>query len=299
MRSSVYRFRMDYLTHYPEFNPLLLFAQKYEFTAGEASPLRRCYAHVVVLNEAGKGMLTLDGKEVRVTPGTLVYIKAGAVHRWEADEREPMVHRCAYFDWKYVSRPHFHYQRNYFVRVDTFKPEMASPSPELNIHEVAQVSQVALWASYFDEMTPPPELLDVRGPIDALQFNGVFQTFLHRYLTFVRKPSPQFDPRIKKMIEAVERLPPDRGEERLYGMAREYGLGKSRFHDLFKKNTGYSPRDYLTRLKFRQATGDLIFSDLTITEIAHKYGYSSIHAFSKAFRTKMGMSPSEYRNTSW
>lgn len=295
MRIPVYRFRMDYLTRYSEFNPFLLFAQKYEFTANESSPLRKCYAHVVVLNESGSGNLRLNGKEHPVRPGTLIYISAGAVHRWESDPQEPMIHRCAYFDWKYVSRPEFRFQRNYFTRIDSFRPELASPLPELQIQEVTHVNNIPLWVSYFNALTPPPELLDQRNPLDTLQYNGAFQTFLHHYLMFAVKTDLLYDLRIRKILETIERLPLKQTEPALYRMAEELGLGKSRFHDLFKKDTGYTPHDYLQRVKYRHIARDLCFTDLTITEIAQKYSYSSIHYFSKAFRNKMGMTPSEYR----
>jgi AraC-like DNA-binding protein len=286
---------MDYLTRYSEYNPLLLFAQKYEFAANESSPLRKCYAHVVVLVESGRGILRLDGKEHPVGPGTLIYISAGAVHRWEADRQEPMIQRCAYFDWTYVSRPKFRYQRNYFAGVGSFRKELSSPSPELRIQEVTSVNNIPLWVSYFNALTPPPELLDQRSPIDLLQYNGAFQTFLHHYLSFAEKSDLVQDPRIGKILESIERLPPEETEPTLYRLAKELGLGKSRFHDLFKKDTGYTPHDYIREVKYRHIVDDLCFTTLTITEIAQKYGYSSIHYFSKAFRNKVGVSPSEYR----
>lgn len=296
MRIPVYRFRTDYLTHYSEFNPLLLFAQKYEFAANESSPLRKCYAHVVVLVESGSGVLQLNDEEHPVGPGTLVYIPAGTVHRWESDRRQPMIHRCAYFDWTYISRPKFRYQRNYFAGVGSFREELASPSPELRIQEVTRVSNIPLWVTYFNALTPPPELLGQRSPVDILQYNGAFQTFLHHYLSFAAKTDHSYDPRIGKIVETIERLPLNETEPTLYRMAKELGLGKSRFHHLFKTDTGYTPHDYIQRIKYRHIAHDLCFTDLTITEIARKYGYSSIHYFSKAFRYKMGMTPSEYRN---
>ncbi|MEF3305023.1 AraC family transcriptional regulator [Paenibacillus sp. GYB003] len=295
MRIPVYRFRMDYLTRYSEFNPLLLFAQKYEFAANESSPLRKCYAHVVVLVESGVGILRLNGNEHPLVPGTLVYIPAGAVHRWESDRQQPMVQRCAYFDWSYVSRPKFRYQRNYFTAVGSFREELASPLPDLRIQEVTRVNNIPLWVSYFNALTPPPELLDDRNPIDILQYNGAFQTFLHHYLSFAAKADLTHDPRIGKILETLERLPPEQTEPALYRLAKELGLGKSRFHDLFKKDTGYTPHEYIRQVQFLRIADDLCLTDLTITEIARKYGYSSIHYFSRSFRSKTGMTPSEYR----
>ncbi|MCS7462017.1 hypothetical protein N0M98_17910 [Paenibacillus doosanensis] len=49
MPVPVYRFQVDYLTRYCEFNPQLLFVQKYMFAPGEQCPSRTCCANAVVL----------------------------------------------------------------------------------------------------------------------------------------------------------------------------------------------------------------------------------------------------------
>ena len=37
------------------------------------------------------------------------------------------------------------------------------------------------------------------------------------------------------------------------------------------------------------------YSNITLTEIAERVGYSGIHYFSRCFKNKEGMSPLEYR----
>jgi AraC-like DNA-binding protein/quercetin dioxygenase-like cupin family protein len=295
MKIPVYRLHMDYPTRYSKINPFLLFAQKYEFAAAEASPLRTCYAHAVVLVESGRGTLRLGQETYALDPGSLIYIPAGAVHRWEAHASDPMVHRCVYFDWTYVNRPGFHRQRNYFARADSFNPELASPLPGLQLHAATRVNNIPLWVSYFNSLTPPPELLETRNPLEFLQYNGAFQTFLHHYLSFAVKTEAVYDLRIKKILERIDREPPWSGSRTIYQWARELGLKRSRFHELFKQDTGMTPHDYILSLQYRRIADDLCESDMTITEIARKHGYSSVHYFSRAFRNKMGMTPSEYR----
>ncbi|MFD1953050.1 AraC family transcriptional regulator [Paenibacillus thailandensis] len=294
MRIPIYSFRVDYVTCYSEFNPLLLFAQKYVFGPGEQCPLRRCYASAIILIESGKGRLELNGKRCDVEPGSLVYISAGSVHRWTADSQEPMVQRCVYFDWKYVSRPDFQYQRDYFCGIQTYRKELISPLPELELQEVIRSGNIQLWVSYFNTLTPPPEILGQRNPWYKLQYNGAFQTFLHHYMALAMKKGAR-DPRISRILSLMEKETPEQCERNLYRWAEELGLKKSRFHALFKADTGYTPNDYVKRLKYRRIAEDLAGSNLSITDIASKHGFSSIHYFSKAFRLTTGLSPSEYR----
>ncbi|CAG7597238.1 HTH-type transcriptional activator RhaS [Paenibacillus solanacearum] len=296
MKIPVYRWKVDYLTRYSDFNPLLLFAQKYEFTPQEYCPLRLCYAHAVILIEDGCGTLLLNGKEHRLQPGSLVYIAAGLPHQWVTDEREPMVHRCAYFDWRYVHRPEFHYQRDYFKGADRpFMEERASSMPGLQLHQVMKVNNIALWLSYFNAFTQPPSILGVRSPIESLQYNAAFQTFLHHYLTLAARNDAWCDPRIAQLLDKIDNAPLEQAESELYVWAKGLGMGRSRFHHLFKQETGLTPHEYIQRRRLHQAADDLTETDLTVTEIAHKHGFSSIHYFSKAFSHAMGISPSQYR----
>lgn len=296
MKIAVYSFQVDFLTRYSDFNPLLLFAQKYVFAPREQCPLRICYTNAIVLVESGQGTLRLNDHHYQVQAGSLAYISAGTMHQWTSDSSNPMVHRCAYFDWRYVDRPGFQYQRDYFHGVDTSREELISPSPQLELNEVTSINNIPLWISYFNGLTPPPELLGGRNPWDFLKYNGAFQAFLHQYLAFAVKHNVTYDPRIKKILDSIEKVPLELDVLQLYEWAHELGLGKSRFHDLFKQDTGYSPSDYLNRLKYHHIAEDLCFSHLSITDIAEKYGFSSIHYFSKAFRHATGMSPSEYRD---
>lgn len=66
---------------------------------------------------------------------------------------------------------------------------------------------------------------------------------------------------------------------------------------LFKSETGMSAMEYYRRLKIDQAKHMIREESLSLTEIAERLGYLSIHAFSKQFKTIIGMSPSEYAYT--
>ncbi|PWW02879.1 AraC-like protein [Paenibacillus cellulosilyticus] len=296
MRIPIYSFRVDYVTRYSEFNPLLLFAQKYVFAANEQCSLRKCYAHAIILIESGTGLLELNGTSYTVRAGSLVYIPAGSVHRWTADSQDPMVHRCVYFDWQYVSRPDFQYQRDYFCSIEEFREETTAIGPELDLYEVIHSPNIQMWVSYFNALTPPPEILGYRNPWDKLQYNGAFQTFLHQYVVAAMKNGAR-DSRITRILSRMEQEPPEVCEQNLYLWASEMGLKKSRFHALFKADTGYSPNDYVKRLQFHRIAEELVGTNLSITDIAAKHGFSSIHYFSKAFRLATGMSPTDYRKT--
>jgi len=59
---------------------------------------------------------------------------------------------------------------------------------------------------------------------------------------------------------------------------------------------GESPMKYLTRWRVQLATTWLSDDvNLTVEEVAHKVGYTSSFAFSKAFKRMTGSAPTAYR----
>jgi len=67
------------------------------------------------------------------------------------------------------------------------------------------------------------------------------------------------------------------------------------FARLFKKLTGATPHAYLAMLRAARAQTLLAETDLSITEVGARVGYSSSSHFAKAFRQATGLSPRAFR----
>lgn len=74
----------------------------------------------------------------------------------------------------------------------------------------------------------------------------------------------------------------------------------SRFHfcTAFRRATGMTPYEYLTRMRMEKACQLLVDGHLSIGDIALAVGYGSFSGFSAAFRRYVGTSPREYRRRS-
>jgi transcriptional regulator GlxA family with amidase domain len=78
-------------------------------------------------------------------------------------------------------------------------------------------------------------------------------------------------------------------------LARVSGLSPGRFTRLFGQWTGYSPKDYLRRLRVGLARELLADAELPIKEIAARTGFDDPYHFSKVFHQLDGLSPTQYR----
>lgn len=74
---------------------------------------------------------------------------------------------------------------------------------------------------------------------------------------------------------------------------------RTTLNKLFKKQTEHTVMDYLLFHRIRIACEALTHTNLTISEIAEASGFKYDTYFTKRFAVKMGMSPTEYRNTAW
>lgn len=80
----------------------------------------------------------------------------------------------------------------------------------------------------------------------------------------------------------------------LNDVCRKFYLGKSQLSCIFKAQTGKSVIEYYRYLKFTEAKKLLREKNFSVSQIADKLGYSSVHNFSRAFGKLSGFSPTEY-----
>ena len=78
-------------------------------------------------------------------------------------------------------------------------------------------------------------------------------------------------------------------------LSREFSYSYSYLSHHFKRVAGYSIKDYWDHYRFQHVLQLMRDPALSITEISEQLHYQSIHTFSRSFRSKFGMSPSEFR----
>lgn len=81
----------------------------------------------------------------------------------------------------------------------------------------------------------------------------------------------------------------------LQSLANFYGLGRTTMMECFKAIYGKSIYAFQKEYKMQMAAQLLSTTELSISEIAIKMGYSNPNKFSSAFKTATGLSPRAYR----
>lgn len=79
-------------------------------------------------------------------------------------------------------------------------------------------------------------------------------------------------------------------------IANEISLSINHLMSIFKKETGETVNDFLTKVRMRHAKRLLRDPLVKIYEIAEEIGYADPNYFAKAFKKHTGLSPKEYRD---
>ncbi|MEU5724627.1 AraC family transcriptional regulator [Micromonospora sp. NPDC047738] len=81
----------------------------------------------------------------------------------------------------------------------------------------------------------------------------------------------------------------------LAAVAAVAGVSKYHFHRLFTVTYGLSPAAHLSQRRIERAQDLLRSTNLTVTEVCHAVGFTSLGSFSSRFRDLVGEAPSEFQ----
>ena len=78
-------------------------------------------------------------------------------------------------------------------------------------------------------------------------------------------------------------------------VANDIGLSPNYLSTLFKKETGLTLQQYITKKKIEVASGMLLYSERTPTDIGNILAFSSTSHFIKTFKSITGLTPRQYK----
>ena len=86
-------------------------------------------------------------------------------------------------------------------------------------------------------------------------------------------------------------------ELKLTDVCKKFNMSKSYICRLFKDETGKGVMDFYLDLKIKEAKVMIRKGEFNFTQIAEKLGYTSLHSFTRCFKTRTGMTPSAYEKS--
>lgn len=223
----------------------------------------------------GAGYCELDGRRFEVRAGDLLVLPARRAHAYGSSSDEPWtVH------WFHATGHHLP------ALLDELGVSGAKPvvylGPSSRLTELFDELREVLEIGY-----SPPELL-YASQLLAHVFGVMIRL---RRASF--RESPDAEQRALATVQAMQ----DNLDRPLSveDLARSAHLSVSHYFALFRRLTGYSPRNYYTRLRIHRAAQLLTTTRLSVKVVARRLGYDDPLYFSRTFRLVNGVSPREYR----
>ena len=126
----------------------------------------------------------------------------------------------------------------------------------------------------------------------------VYATLGQRYLSGIRpRTADNMRNMDSEVINAVMTYINNhyREELSLENVAGFAGFSRYYFSRSFKKQTGYSFKDYLCQKRLQVAMDLLIRTNRSMRDVAIESGFGSVATFNRVFREKKGCTPTQYR----
>ncbi len=138
----------------------------------------------------------------------------------------------------------------------------------------------------------------IGGDLIALKLSEVL--FAQAIRAYLERQSPDnaalagfADPRISRALTAFHHSPAQSWS--VETLAREAGMSRTAFAQLFAQKMGTTPLQYLTSWRMQIACHGLTENRWNVADAAIEVGYASEAAFSRVFKKQIGLSPAAYR----
>lgn len=236
------------------------------------------HTHLVIACLRGYGWVREATGERRVQAGDLVWLRARQAHAYGADETEPWT-----IGWVHFMGDEAEAWRNHLG----FGGTGPSILNRISLESLAALKFEQIYLT-LEHGYSTPELIDA-----ALMLRSAFALAAHAVRAGNSNRTPADRIAIVREHLRTNLAQPHRLEE----LAVAAGLSVPHFSALFRKQTGYSPIDFLIRQRVHRACRLLDTTDASISAIAGEVGYEDPYYFARCFRRIVGTSPSEYRRT--
>ncbi len=220
--------------------------------------------------------------------GDLVLVGPNMPHTWSARHRlaedEPMRAAVVWFTAAWMDR------------VVEVMPELSA------VQRLLREASGALQFSADVAAEVAPMLVDLQGRDETLRSTALLEVLVRlsrdrgaRALATPPEPmtSDAARERLRRILDRLHERwtdPPAASE-----LAALASLSVGAFHRFFKRHTGTTVLDYVTRLRIGQACRSLIETDRPVALIASEVGYASLAQFNLQFRHCKGMTPTALR----
>ncbi|MBQ7778866.1 MAG: helix-turn-helix transcriptional regulator [Clostridia bacterium] len=246
--------------------------------------------------DKGQMIVTVGGKEYLLKSGELVFFKPNEFHSLEARGLSAPNHTVVSFVSNSDAMKYF---KGKIIALNSQERKLLSILLREGLSAYKPINE-----------HPPIMGMEEKenAPIGAVQMTfNLLEEFL---ITLLRRSesgisigtrliSPMYDERVPDRIKEVARYMEQNISENLtvLQIAKRFSLSESALKKMFSNDAGCGVTDFFNNMKIEKAKEYIRENEKNFTQISEELGFSSIHYFSRLFKKKTGMTPTEYRSS--
>lgn len=235
------------------------------------------HRHVLLICFETAGAINVDGSVFHLQPGQAFLVKPYQFHFYMEIERDAVT-------WLFLT-----FETRDPAPYESFANTPVALGPEL-LQDAVSIAQ-----RFSERDTASEADQDMLVLATATLLNQIRALALTQSAPLIRpRPTP---PVGYSLVDRINLLLDRRLEDSISipRIAATLSLSESHLRKRFRALTGLSLGSYLVHYKLSRAVKLLVHSQSSLTQIALECGYESLAAFSRSFKTKLGVSPSQYR----
>lgn len=261
--------------------------------------------HVFTYIASGSADFIVEGSKYILSAGSVIIIPPYMTHIILSHGKEPLVQYIMHFD--FYEEP----ERRTLIHKDILEEEYQVPisekereiCPDVLIADIPEAERSDVVRRYlgllreFQEKRKGRELLIKADCLGLLVSSLRNVRNLQEATDGDKKSKTKAWVHIEQAVEFINKSDLTEGPDN-DSIARAAGVSPNYLTKVFQEYIGVSLHKYVMNLKVEKARQLLLSGKVNITEAARMTGFSSIHVFSKTFKSIMGISPSEFINQS-
>ncbi len=248
---------------------------------------RIIFDYEFVLFLRGGGRFEKSSAVVELGPGSLLLIPPFEPHRLHSADEAPCEHIAVHFD----------FGRHVYAgatRIDRRKPYEVVLEGGLALPQETRWPVVNPLIRLFERVV---QAQNAHTALGLLESRMVLMDILWRLLTRTRSGGRGADPvmaaRMQPVLAWLDLHVRDRAD--INSLAALAGLSRPHFNRVFRRWTGYSPREFQQHRRIEKARQLLVQVNRSVKEVAAELGFADVFQFSRVFTRLDGLPPTEYR----
>lgn len=237
--------------------------------------------HELYFLVSGQRRYLIGSELFDVSPENIIIVPSGQLHRTTAIDKKGHSRYVIYFSEKYMSD---------FISIigqNTFDTLMQGRCLQLPEHPSCAIHQILQRMDQTQKQALPLAEASLKTDLQQILL------YLLRYGEDKVYRAAQSADKIQEAAQYISEHYAD--DLTLVDVASVACMEKTYFCKCFKSITGFGFSEYLTRIRMQAAEGFLLKTDLSVSEIAIRCGFSGGNYFGDVFRRCYGISPGTFR----